>query len=312
MLGGLLIPHRLARPFWVKLEGRVRRFARGVAWPPHASRLEIPASRIEAVFRGADHCTPLAVALAERADRSDDPDVRQWRASWEASGRREADERDLRRLDGWLRRHHPAGWQGLLAEAREVEQGMLDVPATVSGAIAVASVDLPRREAEVDREGRYLRALTGLLHRVALLLDPHDDLLVRPAAFDRSFDSQLLNGLRKRLPAVLRDRIRILVDRPRLYQEGVSVGIVIADLVVNRLRRNLRGTWQQVARRVDAVLQLPVERNGAPAIAVEGPPRAAIDAVLARRDPPRLDPRALPPWAIEQARTWMRLLEAGR
>lgn len=311
LLGGVLVPHRPTTSFRTDLERRLRAASPGLPWPIHAQRLAIPAARLEAVRLGADGCSAVARSLAERIADLAEPAVQAWARSLE--GRKESELPALLELDLWLRRSHPGDHAALTGEARRVETALLAELAAVRGAVAVASVDPPASDGP---RARYLRVFQGLLERVALVVDPRDRVLVRSARYPEVDRVDLAAAIRDLVPQVRRPAF-LEATAPERWADGLHPGLVLADLVANRLRRATSGDWERVVRRIERTLRIPVvaatpHGSALPTLAAEGSPRRAVSLRLsgapADRAVSEIDRAAVQGWAREQAEAWIRAL----
>jgi hypothetical protein len=104
--------------------------------------------------------------------------------------------------------------------------------------------------------------------------------------------------------------------RPSPFASGVHPGLVLADLVANRLRPLLRGSWAEVRRgarhRLGVSVELPAARvyhRHLPTIAAAGPPRSRLRARLEGRHEPAVPPPPGLRWTEEQAEHWIMALQ---
>lgn len=281
------------------LRARLESACPGVPWPLHAAQQRYSAYLALAAARGETGPYPPsreAERAAARLDAAGQLAALPKRAIWRTRIP------DLQNLDLWLGQNHPGLYwrlQGQLrASGSRVDQ-LLDSLATEAFAFAVWSPPGRLRGTPAYRDlaralGRRAEAVWG--SNRATLAAQYNDLTVPTL-------SQDLGGL-----AV-----------PLDYDSSAPAGLVLADLLINRLRRLLSRTtrtWADLTtawpRKLPLVVVPPGGTSEAPLLGVAGRLRADVDDVARQLSegllPPEQVPEALaglrPPWAGEQAAMW--------
>lgn len=338
VVAGVLVPHARSTSWDRDVREGLRRVFPAVPYPPHASTLAYPASRVvgcmlspapasEDEARIHARCQPAIDALRR------DPESREFvaaadRGEWPTHSM-------LSAASARLRREAPAAEAALRAIMEEQDRTLARLLRTTlasDGCAVVGAAHLPEEDgAPSARADRYLSVVEAALERVVALLRGRDaspvKLWVQVEA--RHVPDPTLGTNVPLQSAPLADvarralaspwfepttELRIVPDRPERKSPSLHPGIVLADFASHRLRRRLNSgaSYDAVRTWVENDLGMDLARvprfAGAgeplPTVAALGVPRDAITAAIERRAPVALE-RVRARWARDQARRWV-------
>ena len=309
-----------------RLESALR--ALPVPYPAHQAHANAPAFHLFAAAHG------FGMAVGDPGFRAKALEVcRAW-PEWEArglagwNGGRLPDLNVFNALAAWLSRQDAVLWQRLEALSRHANRqigdllgavgSIVEAAAVPTGAMVVVATSSAPGVDVAHPAARYLDTLTALLERVAQLLARRQarvwvhasSLELEPGEwFSERHVREAATSARARVPGA---------DKVNLHALPVAgneqhPGLIVADLVVNRIaRRCLRRhhPWAGVASRVGQYVHLPVTVATAwsaavklPTLATTGWPQDAVRAALSGATAPPDRPNG-PVWGLNQADAW--------
>lgn len=313
------------------LQGSTRR----LAYPPHATELHA-ASGVLASWYVATEDRPLEDVLHAMA--SDPNDAVRWYADAVSSGKAPPYETRAAVAD-WLARHEPSLAEEANAESERFRQAMGELGRQLTSVADALVVGADASSTGLDEgsvgEGpivdRYLSGLRALLERVVLLakrskvtrlevsvakrwvrhpgLPPVD---LRVADVGHAVRDTVGYPSASYVEGFEHDGLRVVVMETANYDARVHPGIVVADFVANRLRRELfdqKRPWARLMSTCSRTFALPLEamlgEERVPTLACDGEPRAILRDGLRGQDvADRVD--ALPrSWRREQVERWL-------
>ncbi|MCB9619801.1 MAG: hypothetical protein H6724_10190 [Sandaracinus sp.] len=306
-----------------------------LTYPLHASWLRTPGGVLASWFEGSANERLTEVVRAMGA--SEAPPVRGF-ADALLSGREPSYE-SLPAAQRWLSSHDRALLGSLNAESDRFANAMRALGLLLSQEADAVTVAVDASTEGLDegaeRGGnyldRYLSALRALLERVVLLARASDVRRVEVTVATRGIR---LSGMEQRIELrvvdvghAVRDAIGyperdhvegfesrglrvVVVDVPK-FDAHAHPGVVVADFVANRMRRQVEGapSWGRLRDESARVFALPLEvtlkPGWLPLVACDGEPRRILrDGLLGAAVGERLD--ALPPsWRREQVARWL-------
>jgi hypothetical protein len=302
LLGGVAVPRPSPR-----LGDLLRRAAEGVPWPLHAAHLNRASFAPMLVARRIPGSARLSGPVHQAAARLSGPDAPD-AVQRCVVGEGKIDVPDLVVADDWLRRVAPALFEQVQRDAEDRIAAVWEVILGLPDAVVLAAWAPGLRAPESER---YYELWDVLLERAAQLWGPGKGALtVTPASFPWATHSELRRS-QGASPAPFPGLTVLVSSAAPKYGPDVNAHVVVADLVLNRLRHVLaRGPrWSAVASSAlpPVAERRPLGGPDLPAIAAAGPAAHAIRAAARLEVPPAPagPSRWVPPWAAEQAEVWV-------
>lgn len=329
------------------LRQRLEAIFPAVPWPPHASPLQIPVTRIWGAWaraaRGLPAPTGSYACLAAFGEglRSHHAGRALFAAAQQEA---EPDRQLLHDADRALATRHPKshGWLRALKDREAHLLGQLLDELAEAGAFTVIGAgddDDPLPDLGPLRADPYLSRLTALLERTLLLLwqegGPSTPIWTRIATRSTHLqgfrrhqlaDARTLAHLQPHLAPSLSAQRRaqlsasariVAFAEPQRWDAHTHPGIVLADHLARRAARILRRDrpWEPTRQALNDSLRLPVERlprantqaGPLPSVAAVGAPRRRILDHLAQQPSDAGDET----WTHEQADRWVAALGPG-
>lgn len=323
---------RLRDAFDLVLRGPTR----SLAYPPHATELHAAAGVLASWCAAKDDDAALDELL--RSMMRDSNDAVRWYADAVSSGKRSPYETRAAVAE-WLKTHEPSLAEEASAESERFRQAMGELGRQLTPAADALVVGADASSTGLD-EGtesagptldRYLSGLRALLERVVLLAKQSKVARLEVSVAKRWVRHAGLPPLDLRVADVghaVRDTVgypstsyvegfehdglRVVVMETASYDARVHPGIVVADFVANRLRRELfdqTRPWSRLRSTCLRTFALPLEAmlgaERVPTLACDGEPRAILrDGLRGEGVTDRLE--ALPrSWRSEQVERWL-------
>lgn len=343
LVAGLLISGGRDRGLEQRLRAAVCAAFPGVAYPPHSTVLMSPLGLLAETSRSELGAVP---SLRRACDAALEALARGPHAAFAEGLRRGrmGTKSERNSADTWLRGELPGAHAQLRAACEDYRGGqrlLLSKVPELCGAHAaclVGAVSYPSLERPPEGSDHYLSVLADLCERLLMLLrGPSADEQIWARVAGRNvtvpgepkmpmtaravgWSVKAAMRLPPRPESGLGERVRIVPDVPCRYDELVHPGVVLADIVCNRLRRILHNAsmgWAAHRQQLAGELPLPVmlasrldaSDDPLPTLAAHGRAQAAISAAFGGTAPAL---ESVPAgWRRDQAAAWVQLAQRG-
>lgn len=307
-----------------------------VPYPPHAAHLRVPGYLVACFLAhpegfsepGLRRLCDRAATLARESSHS--AAVNFVRAIPKARPISRIPIGVTRAFDSWLLHAHPAVHGGLARWTTGYASAAGEMLQRIAGrheGFVVAAWQSPGLGAE-DCDRRHDDLMEVLLERTAQVLasnEPPDDLVwLRIASPRHDYDvatPRIAAERALRFPLghqAACEHVQFLPAMPAFYDERVHAGLVLADLIANKLRFalgqnqswNQLGTWaaDSVMFPIDVFARALRRESTLPTLAADGTARQAIRQAFEGEDLQALYPRVAqcsPRWTGHQASAWL-------
>jgi hypothetical protein len=342
VLAGLVVEHIPGHEWATWLRNQLRLiypFYENSSYPPHATHLHCPLAqaayaallpnrRSEPEGRFFLCCEPVLSALRG----TNLPEAKDFFS--EIQKKRMPSVGVLWACDRWLSKNNAKAHSILKNEQHSQQRGIEALFSAMARQWRCFLIAATESDPPDNQQDRYLRLtevlgerLTALLHHQKnkktvwvyteqkLVLDPklNITLPLRKSLLQETFRaSQSLRIFASR-------QVRLEPATPSSKSPQMPPGLILADLIVHRLRRILseQHQWNNLREQAQKSLCLPLEAvaetfpGRLPSLAVDGNPRQALNAALDGTFAVKLETTHEPQWSFQQAEPWLDAIEQG-